>query len=69
MPLPLWALPFKKPHTEIKLINGSYYKYQISYRYDPTKKHTVKKSGAIFREDYRRRVYPLPKTPTPQGAR
>jgi hypothetical protein len=48
MPLPLWAIPFKEPHTEIKLINGCYYKYQISYRYDPAKKHTVKKSGPIL---------------------
>jgi hypothetical protein len=30
MPLPLWAVPFKEPLTEIKLINGSYYQYQIS---------------------------------------
>ena len=48
MPLPLWALPFKEPHTEIKFINGSYYKYQVSYLYDPAKKHTRKKTGALL---------------------
>ncbi|MDR1637948.1 MAG: transposase [Treponema sp.] len=61
MPLPLWTLPFKEPHTEIKLINGSYYKYQISYLYDPAKKHTVKKSGPILGKITEQGFVPSPK--------
>jgi hypothetical protein len=48
MPLPNWAIPFKEPHTEIKHVNGAYYKCQVSYAYDPDKKRAVKKSGALL---------------------
>jgi hypothetical protein len=61
VPLPPWALPFKEPHTEIKLINGSYYKYQTSYAYDPGKKHTVKKSGPILGKITEQGFVPSPK--------
>jgi hypothetical protein len=61
MPLPLWATPFKEPLTEIKLINGSYYKYQISYLYDPAKKRTVKKTGAILGKITEQGFTPSPK--------
>jgi hypothetical protein len=48
MSFPQWVLPFKEPHTEIKFINGRYYKYQISYHYDPARKYTVKKTGTVL---------------------
>lgn len=42
MYLPEWVLPFKEPRTEIRLINGTYYKYQVEYKYKPEKKRTDK---------------------------
>src|SRR5580698_5260368 len=42
MKLPAWALIYKEPKTEIKKINGAYYKYVIEYRYNPEKKRTDK---------------------------
>jgi hypothetical protein len=55
MYLPEWILPFKEPRTEIRLINGSYYKYQVEYKYNSTKKRTDKKTikllGKISQED------------------
>ena len=42
MYLPEWALPFKEPRTEIRLINGTYYKYQVGYKYNSIKKRTDK---------------------------
>jgi hypothetical protein len=69
MPLPSWALPFKEPHTEIKLINGSWYKYQISYRYDPAKKHTVKKTGSLLGKITEDGFVPSPKHQLRQALR
>jgi hypothetical protein len=48
VPLPPWVIPFREPHTEIKLINGCYYKYQCSYVYDPARKRSIKKSGSVL---------------------
>ncbi|MCX7769438.1 MAG: hypothetical protein N2110_10540, partial [Flavobacteriales bacterium] len=48
MKLPDWVLPFKEPKTEIKYINGSYYKYAVSYKYNPQKKRTDKITGALL---------------------
>jgi hypothetical protein len=42
MYLPEWVLPFKETRTEIRLINGTYYKYQVEYKYNPEKKRTDK---------------------------
>lgn len=42
MYLPDWVSPFKEPKTEIKLINGSYYKYEVRYQYNKEKKRTDK---------------------------
>jgi hypothetical protein len=61
MPLPHWVIPFREPHTEIKLIKGAYYKYQVSYAYDPDKKRTVKKSGAILGKITETGFVPSPK--------
>jgi hypothetical protein len=48
MSLPSWILPFKEPHTAIKYIKGCYYKYAVSYHYDPTRKRTIPKSGVLL---------------------
>lgn len=48
MKLPEWVVPFKEPHTAIKLIKGSYYKYKVSYRYVPSKKRTIPVSGVLL---------------------
>lgn len=48
MYLPKWVQKFKEPRTEIKFIKGSYYKYQVSYRYNPTKKRTDKITGVLL---------------------
>jgi hypothetical protein len=47
MSLPAWILPFKEPHTAIKLIKGTYYKYAATYLYDPCRKRTIPKSGVL----------------------
>jgi hypothetical protein len=48
MPLPAWVLPFKEPHTAIKCIKGAYYKYEVSYHYDPGRKRTIPIAGALL---------------------
>lgn len=48
MSLPSWVAQHKEPKTEIKLIKGGYYKYQIDYRYNPDKKRTDKISGVLL---------------------
>jgi hypothetical protein len=48
MSLPAWILPFKEPHTTIKLIKGTYYKYAVTYHYDPTRKRTIPQSGVLL---------------------
>jgi hypothetical protein len=55
MPLPEWALQYKEPHTEIRRIRGRFYKYEISSRYSPEKKRSVKITvrilGSISEQD------------------
>lgn len=48
MPFPAWVAQFKEPKTEIKLIKGGYYKYQVDYKYNPEKKRTDKVSGVLL---------------------
>lgn len=48
MPLPKWVQKFKEPRTEIKQIKGGYYKYQVSYKYNPSKKRTDKITGVLL---------------------
>lgn len=48
MKLPEWVLLHKEPKTEIKLIKGAYYKYSVSYKYNPLKKRTDKISGILL---------------------
>ena len=55
MPLPEWINQHKEPRTEIKKLNGRYYKYEVKYVYEKEKKRTVKKTvrllGKITQED------------------
>jgi hypothetical protein len=48
MAFPPWILPFKEPRTTIKLIKGTYYKYVVTYHYDPSRKRTMPKSGPLL---------------------
>ena len=55
-PHPQWVLKHKKTGTEIRVINGHYYLYAISSKWDSTKKRAVKKTigirGKITREGF-----------------
>ena len=42
MYLPQWAVAFKESKTEIKLIKGANYKYEVRYQYNKDKKRTDK---------------------------
>jgi transposase len=46
--LPDWVALHKEPKTEIKFINGIYYKYIVSYKYNSEKKRTDKITGALL---------------------
>ena len=48
MSVPAWVLKHKEPKTEIKFINDSYYKYQVSYKYNKDKKRTDKITGQLL---------------------
>ena len=55
MYLPEWIQSFKEPRTEIKLIKGAYYKYEVRYQYNKEKgrtdKITVRLLGKITEKD------------------
>jgi hypothetical protein len=42
--LPEWVQKFKEPRTEIKVIKGNYYKYEVKSIYNPNTKRSVKKT-------------------------
>ena len=42
MQLPNWAVKYKEPKTEIKYVNGCFYKYEVKYQYNAIKKRTDK---------------------------
>jgi len=52
---PEWALKHKRPHTELRLIRGRYYLYEVSSKWNPEKgraqKITGKFLGTITEED------------------
>jgi hypothetical protein len=52
---PEWALKYRKPGTELKLINGRYYLYGVKSAYDKAIKRSRKISlgvlGSITEED------------------
>ena len=45
---PKWVLKHKAKGTEIRLINGNYYLYKISSKWDKRKKRAVKKTDAYL---------------------
>lgn len=45
---PRWATKFRKPGTELRLINGKYYLYEVSSKWDPVKKRAKKISGKLL---------------------
>ena len=55
MNLPDWIQKFKEKRTEIRHINGMYYKYEVSYPYNKIKKRSDKKTlrllGKITEKD------------------
>jgi hypothetical protein len=47
-PHPEWALAHKRKGTELRRINGRYYLYEVSSKWDPVKKRPRKISGKIL---------------------
>jgi transposase len=47
-PHPDWATEFRKPGTELRLIKGHYYLYQVSSKYDPVTKKSKKITGKLL---------------------
>jgi len=48
MPLPKWLEQYKLPKTEIRNLNGTYYRYSVSYKYSPELKRTKKITGILL---------------------
>ena len=47
-PHPEWATAHRKPGTELRFINGKYYLYSVSSKYDSETKRTKKVTGKIL---------------------
>lgn len=47
-PHPEWALEHKKPGTELRKINGRYYLYEVSSKWDSDKKRAKKVTGKLL---------------------
>ena len=45
---PEWALKYKKPGTELRLMNGRYYLYEVSSKWNKEKKRAQKITGKIL---------------------
>lgn len=45
---PKWATKFRKPGTELRLINNKYYLYEVTSKWDPVKKRAKKISGKLL---------------------
>lgn len=45
---PQWATQFRNPGTELRLINGKYYLYSVSSKYDSVAKRTKKITGKVL---------------------
>lgn len=45
---PPWALAHRKPGTELRFINNSYYLYEVFSKYDPKKKRGKKVTGKLL---------------------
>ena len=53
---PIWALACKHKGTELRLLNGRYYLYEVTSKWNPEKKRLVK--GLIFFAHLKNEVYP-----------
>ena len=47
-PHPDWALACKRPGTELRFINGRYYLYEVSSKWNPEKKRSMKITGKLL---------------------
>jgi transposase len=47
-PHPHWALEHKRPGSELRRINGRYYLYEVSSKWDPEKKRAKKVTGKLL---------------------
>jgi transposase len=45
---PDWAIKHRRPSTELRFLNNTYYLYQVSSVYDPIKKKGKKKTGVLL---------------------
>jgi hypothetical protein len=45
---PDWATKFRKPGTELRFLNGKYYLYQVSSKWNTDKKRFQKISGKLL---------------------
>jgi hypothetical protein len=45
---PAWALAHKRKGTELRLLNGRYYLYEVSSKWSPEKKRAVKITGRLL---------------------
>ncbi|MEJ5263895.1 MAG: hypothetical protein WHT29_01115, partial [Bacteroidales bacterium] len=45
---PAWALQHKQKGTELRLINGTYYLYQVTSKWNPEKKRPQKITGKLL---------------------
>jgi len=45
---PAWALAFKRKGTELRRINGRYYLYEVTSKWNPEKKRSVKITGKLL---------------------
>jgi hypothetical protein len=47
-PHPQWALACKRAGTELRLLGGRYYLYQVSSKWDPVRKRSIKITGKLL---------------------
>ena len=47
-PHPDWALAFKRAGTELRLIHGRYYLYEVTSKWNPQKKRSMKITGKLL---------------------
>lgn len=47
-PYPAWALQHRQKGTELRLINGTYYLYQVTSKWNPEKKRSQKITGKLL---------------------
>jgi hypothetical protein len=45
---PAWALAYKRKGTELRLLGGKYYLYEVSSKWNPEKKRSVKITGKLL---------------------